>query len=119
MRFPATIPEVENLLQLVFVKDDPIPGMKAINPALGSQIPAIARQIVDAIRPPRKTLCRVMFEPWLELRVADAARLKSMDDLDAATIVSANREALALYEFRDKPRHLGRSSVRPPDRCRG
>src|SRR4030095_3468468 len=73
---PATVPEVENFLQLVFVKDDPIPGMKAINPALGNQIPAIARQIVDATRPPRKTLCRVMFEPWLELRVAAAARLE-------------------------------------------
>jgi hypothetical protein len=104
---PATIPEVENLLQLVFVKDDPIPGMKAINPALGSQIPAIARQIVDAIRPPRKTVCRVWFEPWLELRVADAARLKSMDDLDAATLVSANREALALFEFLVKPATWG------------
>src|SRR5262245_39985778 len=104
---PATIPDVENFLQLVFVKDDPIPGMKAINPALGSQIPAVARQIVDAIRPPRKTLCRVMFEPWMELRIADAARLKTRDDLDTATIVSANREALALFEFRDRPATWG------------
>jgi len=110
---PATIPEVEKFLRMVYVKDDPVPGMRRINRAIEPEIPKIAKDIVDAIRPPRKGLVRRRLEPWLKLKVENATKLQDRGDLDDALIVSANRKALDLFEFIEQPKTWGelRSSL--------
>jgi hypothetical protein len=104
----AAIPDVEEFLKMVYVTENPLPGMKPINHAIEDQIPTLARQIVEAIRPPRKPYYHQVFEPWLEFKSADAARLESADQLDRAVIVDANREALNLFDFIDAPKTLGK-----------
>jgi TIR domain len=103
----ATIPEVEEFLKMVYVNENPIPGMKAINKSIERQIPDLARQIVEAIRPPKRPYVPQVFEPSLELKFEDAKSIENRDDLDAAVIASANKEALDLFEFRDAPETWG------------
>jgi hypothetical protein len=103
----ATIPEVEKFLRMIYLKENPIPGMDPINKAIAKKIPEIAKDIVDAISPPRKKLYRVNYEPWIGLKVPNAKELKHMDDLDDALIWSANNEALDLFDFLQQPRTLG------------
>ena len=104
----AAIPNVEEFLQMVYVAENPLPGMEPINRAIEGQIPTLARQMVEAIRPPRKPYYHQFFEPWLKFKSADAARLESADHLGRAVIVSANKEALNLFEFIDAPKTLGK-----------
>jgi hypothetical protein len=101
----ATIPDVEDFLKVVFVNESPIPGMKPVNPE--AAIEPLAKQIVDAIRPPQKPYCRELFEPWLQLRCEDAEELKEADELDRAIIVDANEQVLDLFDFRVAPRTWG------------
>jgi len=100
----ATMPEAERFLRMVFVGEDPVPGLRPINRAIERRLPELARQLCDAIRVPKRRLNRKIFEPWIEMSVADAMQLKSKDDLDAATIVSANDEALELFGFNVCPK---------------
>ena len=100
---PATIPKVEEFLRMVYLEDNPIPGLPAINKAAEDDIPTIAKQIVEAIRPPRKDLFRRIYEPWVELSIENADRLENRDDLDKATVRSANREALRLFDLDQQP----------------
>ena len=100
---PATIPKVEEFLRMVYLEDNPIPGLPPINKETEDDIPDIANQIVNAIRPPRKDLFRRIYEPWVELSIANADQLENRDDLDTATVKSANREALSLFDFDQQP----------------
>lgn len=100
----ATIPEVESFLRSIFIKKGPIPGMKPLNKDVEEDIPEFARQIVDAIRPPRKAHYSQILEPWLKLKVANAKELKSKDDLDHATVEAANDEALRIFNMIDRPK---------------
>jgi hypothetical protein len=104
---PAAIPDVEQFLNMVYVRENPVPGMRAINPDLKDYLPTLAEQIVSAIRPPRKPLSRRIFEPWLELKIEDAKALSTMDDLDRSVIVNANQEALDLFEYIETPHTWG------------
>jgi hypothetical protein len=110
----AAIPDVEEFLKMVFMADNPVPGMPAINPDLTDEIPILAKQIVDQIRPPRKSLSRETFEPWVELKL-DSNELNTRDDLDRAIIVDANEEALSLFEYRDAPSTWGELLSGLPD----
>lgn len=103
----ATIPEVEEFLKMVYVNESPIPGMKPINRSVENRISDLARQIVEAIRPPQRPYIPQVFEPSLELKFQDAKELKNRDELDSAEIVFANKEALDLFEFRDVPKTWG------------
>jgi hypothetical protein len=100
----ATLPEAEKFLRMVFVGDDPVPGMRPINRALEKRIPELAQRMVDAIRVPKRRLNREVFEPWIEMSLVDATQLEQKEDLDSACIVSANAEALELFGFRDCPK---------------
>ncbi len=104
----ATLPEAEKFLRMVFVGDDPVPGLRPINRALEKRIPELAQRMVDAIRVPKRRLNREVFEPWIEMSLVDATQLEQKEDLDSATIVSANAEALELFGFRDCPRTFGK-----------
>ena len=100
----ATLPEAEKFLRMVFVGDDPVPGLRPINRAIEKRIPELARRLVDAIRVPKRRLNREVFEPWIEMSLVDATQLKQKEDLDSASIVSANAEALELFGFRVCPK---------------
>ena len=89
---------------MVFVGDDPVPGLRPINRAIEKRLPDLARRMVDAIRVPKRRLNREVFEPWVELSLVDATQLKQKEDLDSACIVSANAEALELFGFRVCPK---------------
>ncbi len=93
----ATLPEVEKFLQMVYVNEHPIYGLPPINPAIENLIPDIARRMVNAIRVPKGRLNRIVFEPWIEIRHDKAAELTAKEELDAATVESANKEALDLF----------------------
>jgi hypothetical protein len=93
----ATLPEMEKFLKMVFIEDDPIFGLSPINGAIEGRIPELAQRMVDAIRIPKSRVNRIVFEPWIEIQVAEAASLQGKEHLDSATIVSANKEALDLF----------------------
>jgi TIR domain len=99
----ATVPEVEQLLRMVYVMEDPVPGMPPIAPGIEEKLPEVAQEIVDAIRPPKKTLSREIFEPWVELRIDRAVDLESTEDLDRAIVAGANPAALDLFGFLRRP----------------
>lgn len=101
---PATVEEVEKLLRMIFVLDDPVPGMKALNPSLENRLPELAQQIVEAVRAPRKALVRETFEPRVELKIEHPETLDSQDALDGARISSANRAALDIFGFLKAPK---------------
>jgi hypothetical protein len=94
----ATIEAVGKFLKKIFVDDNPIPGLSAINKEIESEVPAIAREIVDAISPPTHGPERFRFEPWIKLKVENAAALQSRDDLDSAIVLNTNKEALDLFD---------------------
>ncbi|MFZ0241053.1 MAG: TIR domain-containing protein [Desulfobacterales bacterium] len=98
--------EVEEFLRMIFVEENPIPGMKPLNKSIEKEIPRLAQEIVDAIIPPCK-IFRQTYEPWIELKCVNAADLKDQDDLDKALISKSNDKALDLFDFELKPDTLG------------
>lgn len=104
----ATIPEVEKFLRMIFLNDNPVYGLKPINGSMNPQeITTLSKEIVDAIRPPQGCFIRQTYEPWVELKFENSSNLQKKDDLDQALVQDANREALSLFDFRDKPSTLG------------
>jgi hypothetical protein len=103
----ATPGEVEEFLRMIFVKENPTPGMDPLNKAIEPKIPQLAQNIVDAIIPPQKKLYRDIYEPWIELKCVNAATLKDQHELDETLIVKANRQALDLFDFLIQPKTLG------------
>jgi len=95
----ATIPEMEKFLRLVFVEENPLPGLAPINRAIEKHLPSLAGRIVEAIRAPKRKLHRDIFEPWIELRLDAPQTLTKKEDLDSATITNANKGALDLFGF--------------------
>jgi hypothetical protein len=104
---PASVEAVKEFLRMVYIEDNPIPGLPAINPVVQDQIPNLAKQIVDAIRPPPKELFLQVYQPWVTLMVEGADQLKHKDDIDNAVLDSSNREALDLFGFTDQPKTWG------------
>jgi hypothetical protein len=100
----ATLPEVGEFLRLVFVNENPIFGLPAINRAIEGQIPDLAQRVVDAIRIPKGRLTRMVLEPCIKLHHDNAAVLKTKDDLDSATVLSANKEARDLFGLIEQKR---------------
>ncbi|MFX0202091.1 MAG: hypothetical protein ACFFCW_38765 [Candidatus Hodarchaeota archaeon] len=105
----ATIPEVENFLKMVFLNDNPVYGLEALNNSLEEEeLKKVAKIIVEAIRPPRKMgLVLQAYEPWVELKVEDPSGLQDKDDLDRAIVQNANNQALDLFDFDLKPATWG------------
>jgi hypothetical protein len=103
---PANVPDVEDFLRMVYLKDNPIPGLPSLNPFAESEIPRIAREIVSTFRPPF-TLFQEVYEPWIALKVEYADKLETKEDLDDALIECANQDALALFDYADQPSTWG------------
>ncbi len=103
----ATIPEVEKFLRMVYLKPNPVPGLGPINAEIESEIPAMARQVVEAIRPARESPLHRLLVPQVTLEIEDASGLNDKDDLDNAVIISANDEALNLFDFLETPKTWG------------
>ena len=82
----AETARVRDLLQMIYVDKNPIPGMKPINADIQDKLDTIAQEIVDAILPPAKESFHQVLEPWLVLNAPTAAAFKTEDDLDGASI---------------------------------
>ena len=103
----ATISELEDLLRLLYIRADLIPGLEPINSSLDSETTRIAREIHRVLRPPKKHIFRQIFQPWVEIRIEDESVLKSPDAFDEARIASCNDDALELFGFIRKPETWG------------
>jgi len=104
---PAIGSKVTEFLRMVYLEDNPIPGLSALNPSVESEISGLATRIVDAVRPPTERPFRQVYEPWVALKVEHAERLESRDELDSAIVEAANEEALKLFDFAEAPRTWG------------
>ncbi len=104
----ATIPDVEAFLDTVYRKDNPVFGLDAINPHVDDKdIEACAKRIVDAIRPPKSCIVQNIYEPWVLLKFENLLNLHGKKDLDKALLLNANKEALDLFDFDQKPKTWG------------
>ena len=113
----ATIPEVEEFLEMIFLNDNPVPGMKSLNKFMSqTEISMVAREIVDAIRRLPICLVRQIYEPWIELKIDNEANLQNKDDLDEAIVMKSNNEALNLFDFIQKPKSWGELRSGLPER---
>jgi hypothetical protein len=99
---PAKQNEVEQFLMMVFIEENPIPGMRAINPNFEKDLKKTAKIIVDAIVPPRK-FYRDIFEPWVEFMHDDIDNVKNISDLDKSHILTINQKALELFDYHIRP----------------
>ena len=106
--------EVAKFLRMIYIDEDPIPGLPPINKAVESDIGAIADQIVSVIRSPIE---HHTFEPQVTLSIPDAADLKGPDDLDKAMLVDATDDALELFDYASAPPTWGklRSTIVEPE----
>jgi hypothetical protein len=110
----SKIDEISKFLQMVFLHENPVPGMNPLNPGITRQIPELSEQFLRAMSPLKQPLNHTVFEPWIKLKVKDLASLRTRDDLDQAEILSANDKALELFGFRGAPATWGklRSMIR-------
>ena len=99
--------EVSKFLQMVFLNENPVPGMKPLNSKMAGKIPELSQQFVRAVSPLKQSITHKVFEPWIKLRVRDLARLQTRDDLDQAEILSANDKVLELFDFMEAPATWG------------
>ena len=105
---PATQEDIEKFLKMALVDDNPVSGLPAVNKAVEDNIPEYATKIVNAIRPPSQSLYKEIFEPYVELRIPKPDKLTSIDDMDGATIVSSNKDALLIFDYKDQPKTWGK-----------
>jgi hypothetical protein len=113
--------DVEGFLRMIFTEKNPIPGMEPLNESLIDDIPDMAKEIVEAIRTPIQ-IVKVIFEPWIELKINNLDKLETIEQLDEAIVKSANKKALDLFdlleemdtwgEFRENIDTTGRDSDR-------
>lgn len=99
----ATVPEVEKFLRMIMIAEHPIPGLSAINRAIEPDITLYAQSIVKAIRAPQKITIHEIFEPWVEIKIDSPMNLDDWESIDQARVLSANRAALELFGFFQKP----------------
>jgi hypothetical protein len=104
---PATVPKMEEFLRMVYLEDNPIPGLPPLNQYANDAISELASKIVDAIHPPAGRVFQRVYEPWVALAIDNADRLAGKDELDKATVESTNQEALRLFDFAEQPRTWG------------
>ena len=104
---PATQDDVERFLRMALIEDNPIPGLSALNKAAEKSINKHAMEIVNVIRPPSSSLCREIFEPYIELRIENPEGLASKEDLDVAPIISSNKAALDIFDYLKQPNDWG------------
>jgi hypothetical protein len=98
---------VVGFLKMVFVKDNPIPGMKAINPDAESKIPSICETIIQAIKPRSQRLTHDRLDRYVCLRVRDPKKLLGWEDLNGAEILDVDDVTLSLFGKISKPETWG------------
>jgi hypothetical protein len=103
----SDIDEISKFLRMVFLNENPVPGMKPLNPGIARKIPELSEQFLRAMSPLKQSINHKVFEPWLKLKVKDLACLQTKDDLDQAEILAANAKVLELFGFREAPETWG------------
>jgi hypothetical protein len=99
--------EVSKFLQMVFLNENPVAGMRPLNPRMAGRIPELSQQFVTSVSPLKQSIHHKVFEPWIKLRIKDVGRLQTRDDLDQAEILSANDKVLELFDFMEPPATWG------------
>lgn len=77
---------LEGFLEMIFINNDPLPGMNPINPFLKNNIPQIAANIKKAILPPHRKLEHKYLQRRIRIRVDKPEEIKQPDDLAEAKI---------------------------------
>lgn len=103
----ATESGIEDFLNMTFIKDNPVCGMKALSPNLIPEVQKRAQEIKSAILPPKEDYITDIFEPYIELELGDINKLNASGDLDNLSIGSANRASLELFGRIVKPSTFG------------
>jgi hypothetical protein len=111
----ATVQEVSKFLHRIFVEDNALPGLPAINKSIEPDIMKYAEKIVHAIRPPANIDVREIFEPWVALKLDDDLELAEEDDLDGARIDYISKSAMDLFGFIRPPRTWGELRKEVPE----
>jgi hypothetical protein len=96
--------DIEAFLTKIFVKDHPVPGMEAINPAVKKRLPEIAAKIVRAVKPRHIRLDRQILDRYVLVKIPDARNLSGPEDLDAAQILEIDDQTLGLFGKVGMPR---------------
>jgi hypothetical protein len=89
--------DIEAFLMNIFVKDNPIPGMGAINPTIRNRLPKIAAEIARAVKPRHMRLDRRILDRHVLLKVPNAKDLEGPDDLESAQIIEIDEQTLGLF----------------------
>jgi hypothetical protein len=99
--------KISEFLKMVFLNENPVPGMNPINSEIAEKIPQLCAEFVRALSPLKQSITHKVFEPLIKLKVKDPAGLQSKDELDQAEILSANAEVLELFGFSEAPDKWG------------
>lgn len=89
--------DVEAFLTNVFVKDDPLPGMKAINPDIRNRLPRIAADIAGAVKPRHIRLDRCILDRYVLIKVPNAETLEGPQDLETSKILEIDEQTLGIF----------------------
>lgn len=103
---------VQDMLKTIYIKDDPIPGMEAINPEIRRKIPGIARKIIKAISPPIPKLEPTYLQRGVRIRVKDPVNLTEPAGLEKAEIVEINQKTLDVFGLVSKVETWGKLTRR-------
>jgi hypothetical protein len=98
---------VVGFLKMVFLKDNPVPGMKALNPDVESKIPSICETIIQAIKPRSQRLTHDRLDRHVSLRVRDPKKLLAWQDLNGAELLDVDNVTLSLFGKISKPETWG------------
>lgn len=109
---PANEAGIQKFLTWFFINDDPVPGVRAINPNVREDINKLAKEIIDAIRAPIKP---DMLIPYIELSYESNKEVSYPDDLDNAKILSYNNDALDIFGFHNNPKTWGNLRSKLPE----
>jgi hypothetical protein len=98
---------VQNFLRQIFLEENPIPGVKAINKEVGDDIPDIAGRIVRAIRPPKDEITRKYYGDYVSIKVENPKELEGLGALNAATVVASKPDSLRIFGKDELPNTWG------------
>ena len=98
---------ITGFLKMVYTKENPIPGMRAINPDIENKIPTICNTIIDAIKPRSQRLYHDRMDRYVSLKVRDPKKLNSWEELNSAEIIDVDKETLSVFGKISKPANWG------------
>jgi hypothetical protein len=107
---PAEDKPVQDMLTKIYIEENPVPGMDAINPHLKDDIPKIANIIIEAIKPPTSEIELKLYPKSVKIKIdiphdddPDKKKgklndfLKKPEELNSATIVAIDDDTKLMF----------------------